>query len=30
MKNSKELKELRSDLIGELESIKLVAENERE
>ena len=28
MKNSKELKELRSDLIGELESIKLVAENE--
>lgn len=29
MKNSKELKELRSDLIGELESIKLVAENEK-
>ena len=28
MKNSKELKELRSDLIGELESIKMVAETE--
>tara|TARA_R110001592_G_scaffold363358_1_gene685127 strand:+ start:4965 stop:6203 length:1239 start_codon:yes stop_codon:yes gene_type:complete len=28
MKNSKELKELRSDLIGELESIKVLAETE--
>ena len=28
MKNSKELKEMRSDIIGKLEEIKLIAENE--